>query len=533
MRGIELGETSVLLMGEGLRRSAFRLPRKIAAQDRFRAITYAQLNRRVNQLAHGLISIGVRKGDAVALSVGNRIEHLEIIFAAAKIGALAIPLDVKWKALELGSVLSFFEPRVLILQPECVAEFEHAAGSHDLSFLRPIVLSDSTYGGLLDGQSEEEPPIEVSEHDPFAVLLTSGTTGFPKGCLSTHRAFAFVCIGNAIEKGLGVHDKAILASPLYFNVGRSFTLSIIFFGGTIILHEQFDADEILATIERERVTYMGAVPAMCERLLQALEAKRYDTSSLRCLLITGGKLHPAVLEKVEKKLTPNIYRSYGATDTGQMATSRPGEMHDKPEAVGRPVWFADVRIVDDSGQPVAASEIGEIICRSPIMAQGYYKNPEATRAAFRDGWFHTGDLGYFDDDCCLYVVGRKKDMVKSGGISIYPQEIESVLYRHPGILEAAVIGVPDAQWGEAVKAVVVPKPDAAVDPEQLIAFCKERLSSYKVPKSIEIRSNLPHTESGKVNKVKLRDAESAESGRTEAMSCKKSETAPRARPFRA
>jgi acyl-CoA synthetase (AMP-forming)/AMP-acid ligase II len=500
-----IGESTVLLMGEGLRRNAFRLPRKIAARDRFRAITYDELNRRVNQLAHGLLSLGVCKGDAVALSVGNRIEHLEIIFATAKLGALAIPLDVKWKALELSSVLSFFKPKLLILQQECVKEFRNAARAQDLGFVTPVVISDLTYSGLLSGRSEEEPGIEVSENDPFAVLLTSGTTGFPKGCLSTHRAFAFVCIGNAIEKGLGVHDTAILASPLYFNVGRSFTLSIIFFGGTIILHEHFDAEAILKTIEQERVTYIGAVPAMCERLLHVLETKQYDTSSLRCLLITGGKLHAAVLEKVEKKLTPNIYRSYGATDTGQMATSRPGEMKDKPEAVGRPVWFVDLRIVDDRNHPVKPNEIGEIICRSPIMAQGYYKNVEATEAAFRDGWFHTGDLGYFDDDCCLYVVGRKKDMVKSGGISIYPQEIESVIYRHPDVLEAAVVGMPDVQWGEAVTAVVVLRPGTHLAPEQLMAFCKERLSNYKVPKSVEVRSTLPHTESGKVNKVKLRE----------------------------
>lgn len=501
-------------MGEALRRNAFRLPTKIAAKDRFREITYSDLNRRVNQLAHALLSIGVRKGDAVALSVGNRIEHLEIVFATAKIGALAIPLDVKWKALELGSVVSFFKPSVLILEQDCLEEFRNATLAHDLGFLKPIVISDLTYGGLLNGQSPDEPEVEVSEDDPFAVLLTSGTTGCPKGCLSTHRAFAFVCIGNAIEKGLGVHDTAILASPLYFNVGRSFTLSIIFFGGTIILHERFDAEEILGTIEREGVTYIGAVPAMCERLLQVLESKQYDTSSLRCLLITGGKLHASVLEKLEKKLTPNIYRSYGATDSGQMATSRPGEMKGKPEAVGRPVWCVDLRIVDDRDNPVNANEVGEIICRSPIAAQGYYKNPEATRASFRDGWFYTGDLGYFDDDRCLYVVGRKKDMVKSGGISIYPLEIESVIYSHPDILEAAVIGVPDAQWGEAVKAVVVLKPGVKLEGEQLLAYCKERLSGYKVPKSVEIRTALPHTESGKVNKVRLREMILADAGGT-------------------
>jgi acyl-CoA synthetase (AMP-forming)/AMP-acid ligase II len=188
-----------------------------------------------------------------------------------------------------------------------------------------------------------------------------------------------------------------------------------------------------------------------------------------------------------------------------MAISKPADMERKPNAAGRPVWCVDLRIIDDHDRPAAAGEIGEIVCRSPLATHGYYKNPEATNASFRDGWFYTGDLGYFDEEGYLFVAGRKKDMVKSGGISIYPLEIESVIYDHPGILEAAVIGMPDAQWGEAVKAVAVLKPGAVLNGEELIGFCKERLSAYKVPKSVEFRSALPHTEVGKVNKVKLKE----------------------------
>jgi acyl-CoA synthetase (AMP-forming)/AMP-acid ligase II len=495
-----------MLMGDGLRRNAHKFPLKIAAKDKFRAITYGELNRRVNQLANGLLSAGVRRGDAVALAVGNCVEHLEILFATAKIGALAIPLDVKWKALELASVIAALEPGSIVLQENCVAEFEKAKTLKDLSFVQPFFLSaDLSYGGLLNGQSDEEPSVDVDESDPFAVLLTSGTTGFPKGCLTTHRTFVFHCINNAIEKGLGAHDIAILSSPLYFNAGRSFTLGIIYFGGSMILHERFDAEEVLKTIEREKVTYVGAVPTMCERMLHVLESTKYDTSTLRCLAITGGKVHPAVLEALKKNITPNIYRTYASTDSGQMAISKPADMDAKPHAAGRPVWCVDLRIVDDGGKPVKVGDVGEIICQSPLATHGYYKNPEATNASFRDGWFYTGDLGYFDEEGFLFVVGRKKDMVKSGGISIYPLEIESVIYSHPSILEAAVIGVPDPQWGEAVKAVVVVKPDANLEADELLHFCKDRLSAYKVPKSVEFRVSLPHTEVGKVNKVKLRE----------------------------
>jgi acyl-CoA synthetase (AMP-forming)/AMP-acid ligase II len=504
-----------MLMHDGLRRNAWKFPVKIAAKDKYRETTYSELDARVNQLANGLLSLGVHKGDGVALSVGNRIEHLEIIFATAKIGALAIPLDVKWKALELASVLAALEPRFIVLQEDCVAEFENAKTLKNLDSVNSISLSsDLSYSGLLNGQSKDEPDIRVDEDDPFAVLLTSGTTGFPKGCLATQRTFVFHCLNNAIEKGLGAHDTAILSSPIYFNAGRSFTLGIIYFGGTMILHERFDAEEVLKTIEREQVTYVGAVPTMCERMLHVLESIKYDTRTLRCLAITGGKVHPAVLEALKNKITPNIYRTYASTDSGQMAISKPADMETKPNAAGRPVWCVDLRIVNDHGNPVRVGDVGEIICQSPLATHGYYKNPEATNAAFLNGWFYTGDLGYFDEDGFLFVVGRKKDMVKSGGISIYPLEIESVIYSHPAILEAAVIGVPDTQWGEAVKAVVVTKPEANLDADELLGFCKERLSAYKIPKSVEFRTSLPHTEVGKVNKVKLRELILAETRAT-------------------
>lgn len=494
------------LIGDGLRRNAAKFPLKIAAKDRFREVSYGELNARVNQLAHALLSVGVKKGDAVALSIGNRIEHLEILFATAKIGALAIPFDVKWKALELASVIAALQPSFLILEEKGLQDFDKARELKDLSFLTAFSLSsDRSYGGLLDGQSSEEPSVQVHEDDAFAVLLTSGTTGLPKGCLATHRTYVFHCINNAIEKGLGVHDKAILSSPIYFNAGRSFTLAIIYFGGTMLLHERFDAEEVLRTIEREKATYIGAVPTMCERMLHVLEAKKYDTSSLRCLAITGGKVHPSVLEDLKTKITPNIYRTYASTDSGQMAICKPQDMDRKPHAAGRPVWCVELRIVDENDKPLEVNEVGEIVCQSPLATQGYYKNPEATSASFRDGWFHTGDLGYFDAEGYLFVVGRKKDMVKSGGISIYPLEIESVLYSHPDVFEAAVIGVPDPQWGEAVKAVVVPKPGAALTAQDVIRFSKERLADYKVPKSVDLVSSLPHTEIGKVNKVKVKE----------------------------
>jgi len=493
-----------LLMGNALRRNAYRYPVKVAIKDSKRQLTYRELNGRVNRLARSLLDVGVKKGDAVALLVGNRIEHLEIVFALAKIGALAIPLDVKWRALEMGAVLSALGPAALFLEPDSASEFAKAKEEKGLRALKTIAVSEPTYGGLVDRLDEREPETDVAEDDPFAVLITSGTTGLPKGCVASHRTFVFHCINNAIEKGLGVHDTGLLASPIYFNAGRSFTLGILYFGGTMILHDRFDPLDVLRTIEKEKVTYLGAVPTMCERLLQVPDVERYDTSSLRCLAITGGMVHGPVLEGLRRHITPNIYRTYASTDSGQMAISKPRDIDIKPLSAGRPVWCVELKIVDEQGQPVPVGEVGEIICKSPLATQGYYKNPAATEASFRDGWFHTGDLGHFDEDGYLYVVGRKKDMVKSGGISVYPLEIETVLYHHPDVLEAAVIGLSDAKWGEIVKAVVVPRKGAALRGDELIQFCKERLASYKVPKAVEIVDALPHTELGKVAKEQLK-----------------------------
>ncbi len=493
-----------LLIGDALKRNAYKYSVKPALRQGTRAVTYGELNTRVNRLANGLLAAGFRKGAAAALLVGNRVEHLEILFALAKIGVIAIPLDVKWRALEIGSTLSSLDPAAVFLDPACEAEFAAAQKNHGLDGIRPFVLGEKSFEALCEKSSADEPQVEVGEDDPFVVMITSGTTGFPKGCLTSHRTYVFHCINNAIEKGLGAHDTALLCSPIYFSHGRSFTVAMLYFGATVIIHSHFDPVEVLKAVEREKITYLGTVPTMCERLLQVPDVKSYDLSSIRCLSITGGKVHPPVLEKLRQTITPNIYRTYAATDSGQMAISKPADMATKPASAGRPVWCTELKIIDETGRPMAMGEVGEILTKSPLATQGYYKNAAATEASFRDGWFHTGDLGYFDDEGYLYVVGRKKDMVKSGGISVYPLEIETVLYHHPDVLEAAVIGVPDPDWGEIVKAVIVPRQGAALRGDELTQFCKERLAPYKVPKTVEIVDALPHTDLGKVNKEQLK-----------------------------
>jgi acyl-CoA synthetase (AMP-forming)/AMP-acid ligase II len=495
-----------LLVGDSLRRNAYKYPAKAAVKDARRTTTYLELNNRVNGIARGFQEKGIRRGDPVALLVGNRIEHIEVLFALAKIGALAIPLDVKWRSLEIASTLAHLRPVAVVLEPIGAPAYDEAKTQEKLeSIKQEILVGDSEYEKIAKAGDLNEPDALVREKDDFIVMITSGTTGFPKGCLADHRTYVFICINNAIEKGMGPHDTAILASPIYFSHGRNFGLTTLYFGGTLIMHERFDAEKFLSSVQEEKVTYIGAVPTMCERLLEVSNLESYDLRSLRCISITGSKLQPRTMQGLRRYLTPNVYRTYAATDCGQMAISTPRDLDYKPDAAGRPIWCVDLRIVDDAGNPVPLKETGEIICQSALATQGYYRNPEATAESFRDGWFHTGDLGYFDEEGFLYVVGRKKDMIKSGGISVYPDEIESILYMHPAVSEAAVIGVPDARWGEAVKAIVVLKEEAKTDSDRLIQFCKERLSPYKVPKSLDIVETIPRTDMGKVAKEKLRE----------------------------
>lgn len=502
---LEETTTFRLVVGESLRRNAYKYPAKVAVKDSKRATSYRELNERVNGIAQGLQNKGIGSGDPVALLIGNRIEHIEVLFALAKIGALAIPLDVKWRSIEIASTLCHLCPVALFLEPEAAPAYNEAKRQEALDSIKlEITVGDSVYESMAKAGSLKEPDAQVREEDDFIVMITSGTTGFPKGCLANHRTYVLICVNNAIEKGMGPHDVAILASPIYFSHGRNFSLTTIYFGGTLVLHERFDASRFLQAVEKEKVTYIGAVPTMCERFLEAPDLKQYDLRSLRCISITGSKLQPRTLEGLRIHLTPNIYRTYAATDCGQMAISTPRDLDYKPNAAGRPIWCVDLRIVDYAGSPVPLKETGEIICQSALATQGYYRNPEATAESFRDGWFYTGDLGYFDEEGFLYIVGRKKDMIKSGGISVYPDEIEAILYTHPDVAEAAVIGLPDTRWGEAVKAVIVLKNGATTNPDGLTQFCKERLAPYKVPKSVDIVNSIPRTDMGKVAKEKLR-----------------------------
>jgi acyl-CoA synthetase (AMP-forming)/AMP-acid ligase II len=494
-------------MGDILPINARRNPGKVAISDMRGSLTYGDLDARTNSLSNALLELNVKQRTNVAILVGNRSEHIEIILALAKIGVVGVPMDTKWKSRELAGGLSFFDIKAIIAETSMAKELSEALNQVP-QFQGPLIwiggrpsgfkFSAYEYERLIAKTSSALPHIAVNSEDIFLIMITSGTTGFPKGCLITHQSYIYRCLNQAVGHGVDANNIELAVVPICFNSGRGSVLAHMFFGAKTIVKDKFDPVDTMTTIEREKVSYIGLAPVQCDRILQLPDLDQYDTSSLTCLRKAGAPFIRRTLEGLIEHVTPHIYQSYSSTDAGTISRLGPKEQLAKCGSSGRLIWAADVLLVNNEGQPVQAGEVGEIICRSPLASIGYYNNPEANAASYRDGWLLTGDLGRFDEDGYLYIVGRKKNLIKSGSISIFPEEIQEVLQGHPSVWEAAVIGLPDAEWGEAVTAVVSLRSGESLSAEELIGYCKARLAPYKAPKTVRFADELPHTELGKV-----------------------------------
>jgi len=503
-----------LNVGGFLKRAAERHMDKPALIFENQRVSFQQLNSRVNRLAQALLSLGAQKGDKIGLLFFNSPVFVETFLAAVKIGAIAVPLNVRLVGRELIYILKHCDARFLFLGQdfmEGIGGIRERLGQVE----QYIVAGDSSsavmqhYETLLSGAVDEEPQVLVKEEDAAAILYTSGTTGRPKGALITHKNIIWNEINYIIDKDLRVADVALLVSPLFHAGGLNNLLTHIFLGSTLVLHRTFDPQSVLETIEKEKITVLQTIaPTMYNMILQLPDLERYDLSSVRAVM-SGGAVLPVETKKKIQDLFPHagIQDSYGLTEVTSTGTALKPELALKKIAsVGKPFFTLEARLIDEKGGEVAPGQVGEIVLRGPNVMKEYYKDPEATESTFRDGWLHTGDLAKKDEEGFLYIVDRKKDMIISGAENIYPKEIEEVLYTHPKILEAAVIGVPDPVWGEAVKAVVVLKPGEEMTQEEVIAFCKANLASYKKPRSVDFVSSLPKTAFGKIAKVLLRES---------------------------
>jgi len=470
-----------------------------------RRLTYRVLNERVNRLAHALMGMNLKKGDTVAMLSTNRVEVIEIYFALAKTGIVGMPLNYRLAPREMFEVMNSVGARGLLCEAAFDDVLRRVADEVPTLQHRVVIGGHASlldYEALLAAARSDEPEVEVEEADPFYFNLTSGTSGLPKCYTLTHYNNAAVIPGFlALDRSS--QDVALTVFPLYGRVGFAWSAAAIVYGIRHVI-ANFDAGRMLQLIEQERVTITNLVPTMGAMLLAQPDLAQRDLSSLRALVFAGSMLPEPIRQGATERLCPRLYEYYGMQECGTLVVSTPQDRERRPASVGRVVLFAEVRIVDEQGRSLATGEIGEIVCRSPTATTAYHRNPEKSAEAFRDGWLHTGDLGSFDDEGYLFIRGRKKDMIVSGGQNVFAAEVEEAILALPEIADCAVIGLPDPLWGERVSAVVVLRAGAVLTPEALLRHCRERLAGFKTPKQVLMQQEpLPRTATGKVQKFVL------------------------------
>ncbi|MFZ4452668.1 class I adenylate-forming enzyme family protein [Salibacterium aidingense] len=494
-----------------------KYPDKEATYDLRERLTYDQLSDHVKRMAAGLQSLGVTKGDRVAVCLPNWNETVIIYFAAAKIGATVVPFNAAYKSHEIEFILNNAEPKVLFLKQD----FDDNAGFSLAQELVENVISvrfeDAkfiSYEELIKNKGKKASPVSIDiTDDPFCILYTSGTTGLPKGVMITHKGIVQCAFTVGKEMHCSEKDVFIIPAPLFHIFGIICNLmTTIAMGAKMILQEKYKPKEVLQLVEQEKVTVHQGVPTMFLKELELEEFDEYDLSSLRTGMVGAAPISPDQVKKIREKMGINLCQSFGITETGSVTITGQNDSEKTiMETVGRPIEGAKISIVNDNREPLSTGEVGEIAVHSFATMKGYYKLPEKTEEVIdEDGWFYTGDLGKLDADGNLIFVGRQKEMIIRGGFNIYPQEIEALLTKHHNILEAAVIGMPDAVLGELVYAVVVLKEGATETPEKIKKYLEEKIAKFKVPSEIIITDQLPMTPSGKIQKLKLKEQVSNE-----------------------
>lgn len=495
-----------------LERAAFKYPEREAIVSEAGSWTYAEWESNANKRAQALASQGISKGDHVATLFYNGNEIFETFLALMKLGAVIVPLNVRLAADELHYIIDFSDTTALIYSDE----FEDIVRE-----LMPRLAKVERYfqcGGadgmgvfdfdcLTQEASKKPPEVTIEETDVAIMLFTAGTTGKPKGVLLSHTNIIWAAVSIACDAELNEDYRILLVFPLYHIAAFMVLMSDLFIGCTTVTMKHFDPKRVMELIVEEDITRMTFPPTVWNFILQLPNLENYDTTSVLSVS-SGSEILPLETKKALLKLFPNakLGETYGMSETSVTITYLKHRYSlEKLSSVGKPYINVEVRVVDDGDRDVATGEVGEIVCRGPNVMVGYYKQPEETAEVLKDGWLHTGDLGRLDEDGFLYIMDRKKDMIISGGENIFPAEIEDVLYRHPKILETAVIGLPDKQWGERIHAVVVLKSGESMTAEAVIDYCKGHIASFKRPKSVEFVDCLPRSSVGKVLKQKLRE----------------------------
>ncbi len=510
-----------LNLGQNLKMNAKKFPDKIAVKDCHRSLTYAQLNQRVNRLAHGLLGLGLSKGEKVAVLLENSLEIVEVYLAVAKTGLIIVPINFRLASGDVQYIVDNSDARAMIV---------HDLFGPSVNAIRdslPYVPADNyimvgekaegyrAYEDFIGAASESEPQVDVSAADTWILIYTSGTTGKPKGVLRSHESHIAYYLINAVDFGFNEHDICMNVMPLCHINSVFFTFIFTYIGASVYIHPamSFKAEEILEIVEREKISFISLIPTHYNLILNTSEqARRRDTSSIRKLLCSSAPVRKDMkLAIMDFFPGVELYEAYGSTEAGIVTILKPEFQMKKLGSIGfESLGTDEVKIVDNTGREAAVGEVGELYSRGPMLFDAYYKLPEKTAAAFRDGWFSAGDLATRDEDGFYLIVDRKDNMIITGGEHVYPSEVEAVIAGHECVFDCACIAVPDDKWGEKVVAVVVLKPGIdknSVDDATIRGCCRGRLAGYKTPKQVIFieAEDMPRTATGKVLHRKLRE----------------------------
>ncbi|MBT8405893.1 MAG: long-chain-fatty-acid--CoA ligase [Deltaproteobacteria bacterium] len=489
-------------------------------------MNYRDLGARVWRLSHGLMELGLNTGERIAILHENCHVFIEVYLAAAHLGIILVPLNIRLSAKELAMILQDSGSRVLVAQ----AKFQNTVKSiatqapgiekiiwtqGDTEGIEP---KETDYEALLAAHPETPlPELSINDEDVAHLYYTSGTTGRPKGVMLTHKNVKTHALGTIAELHLTDKDHWVHVAPLFHLADAWATFAMTWIGGKHIIIPSFNPVTVFRAIEEERVTITNLIPTMLNMMVNHAEVGTYDYKSLRTLLSGGAPIAPDLVRRIIETFNCDYIQTYGMTETSPYLTlsilkehlmELPWEEQLKfKSSTGREFINVHLRVVDEGGRDVACEnqQVGEIVVKGDTVTPGYWNLPEETRGAFQDGWLYTGDLAVIDQEGYVTIVDRKKDMILTGGENVYSTEVENILYMHPAVLEATVIGVPHKHWGEAVKAFVVLKEGNEVTEKEIISFCKQHLAHYKAPKSVDYLKDLPRTGSGKIFKKALRD----------------------------